>query len=92
MEERAAQLLLNSFPRYADSARRVQLRSVESGQTFSSVGKHRPPSLDFSCQLCRTCLWKTQRAIGRAVIDRHYSTGRIEIFSPAVLVSPLQIS
>jgi hypothetical protein len=34
MDERAAQLLLNSFPRYADSARWVQLRSVESGQTF----------------------------------------------------------
>jgi hypothetical protein len=32
MDERAAQLLLNPFPRYADSARLVHLFSVESGQ------------------------------------------------------------
>jgi hypothetical protein len=37
MDERAAQLLLNSFPRYADSARLVQLRSGEGGQTFQAA-------------------------------------------------------
>jgi len=34
MDERAAQLLLNPFPRYADFARLVQWRSMASGQTL----------------------------------------------------------
>jgi len=34
MDKRAAQLLLNSFPRHADFARLVPLRSVEGGQTL----------------------------------------------------------